>query len=171
MRRALGLAMLFAGLAGCSSSPTGPSTDSAGGVAPDFRATSFTVSQKVPLDLVFFINCANGGAGENVTFSGVLNELFHVTTNGNRFVLNQHFQPQGVKGVGETTGDVYNATGLSQETTISGTVGFTHSFVNNFKLIGPGPGNNLLVHENLQITVNANGTLTVFRDLLTVTCK
>jgi hypothetical protein len=171
MRRALDLVMLFAGLAGCSSSPTEPSTDSTAGTAPDFRATSFTDNQKVPIDFFAFIPCADGGAGEVVDFSGTLHVLLHVTINGTNVVIKQHFQPQGLKGVGETTGDVYNATGVTQDITRSGTVGFTETFVNNFKLIGPGPDNNLLVHENFHVTVNANGTLTVLRDHVTVTCK
>src|SRR5438128_141126 len=28
------------------------------------------------------------------------------------------------------------------------------------RVIGPGPGNNYLVHENLHFTINANGTVT-----------
>ncbi len=171
MRRALGLVMLFAGLAGCSSSPTGPSTDATAGIAPDLRATSFTENQKDPLDFSALIPCAAGGVGEIVDFSGTLHVLLHVTVNGTKVTIKQHFQPQGVKGIGETTGDVYNATGVTQDVSRSGTVGFTETFVNNFKLIGPGPGNNLLVHENLHITVNANGTLTVLKDHVTVTCK
>ena len=171
MRRALGLGILFAALAGCSSSPTGPSADSAAGITPDFKATAFTESLKFTIDLLAFIPCANGGAGELVTFSGTLHEVFHLTINGQNFLLKLHDQPQGLKGVGETTGDVYNATGVTQDKSRSGTVGFTETFVNNFKLIGPGPGNNLLIHENVHVTVNANGTLTVFHDHFTADCK
>jgi hypothetical protein len=171
MRRALGLAILVAGMAGCGSSTTQPSGDSVAGTNPDLRATTFTASDKFPVDIFTFIPCADGGAGEFVSFSGTLHEVFHVTVNGNTFVLKIHDQPQGLKGVGETTGDVYNATGVTQDISRSGTVGFTEAFTNNFKLIGPGPGNNFLLHENFHVTVNGNGTVTVVHDNVTFTCK
>jgi hypothetical protein len=45
------------------------------------------------------------------------------------------------------------------------------TFVNNFRIIGQGPGNNFLVHETMHITLNAAGFLTVFHDNITVDCK
>jgi hypothetical protein len=171
MRRALGLAILVAGMAGCSSSPTGPATDSGADIAPEFRATAFTVNSKFEIDFFTFIPCANGGAGEFVDFSGTLHDIFHVTINGSNFVLRFHDQPQGITGTGESTGDVYHATGVTQEITRSGKVGFTDTFINNFKLIGPGPNNNFLVHENFHVTVNGNATVTVVHDNFTFTCR
>jgi hypothetical protein len=43
--------------------------------------------------------------------------------------------------------------------------------VNNFRIIGQGPGNNYLVHETMHFTINADGTTTVSFDNLTVDCK
>jgi hypothetical protein len=37
--------------------------------------------------------------------------------------------------------------------------------------IGKGPGSNILFHETFHITVNANGTMTVFFDNFSVECK
>ena len=48
---------------------------------------------------------------------------------------------------------------------------FETSFVNNFKIIGPGPGNNLLIHENFHMTVNADGTVTVVIDNTSFSCR
>jgi hypothetical protein len=173
MRRTLGLVILLGGLAGCGSSPTDTSsTESlAPGSEPAARAETFTVSQFFELDIAVFVDCANGGVGENVTLSGTLHDLFHITINGNKVVVKFHDQPQGISGVGEISGDLYHATGVTQETTTTGVIGVTDNFVNNFKIIGPRPGNNFLVHENLHVTVNANGTLTVLRDHVTVECK
>jgi hypothetical protein len=172
MRRALGLA-LFSGLIGCSSGSTDPSSESLtpGSTPQAARAVTFTASSKFEIQFLVFVDCAAGGAGEIVDFSGTLHDLFHVTINGNKFILKFHDQPQGIFGVGETTGDKYKATGVTQETTTSGTVGFTDSFVNNFKIIGQGPGNNFLIHENVHVTVNANNTLTAFHDHFTADCK
>lgn len=45
------------------------------------------------------------------------------------------------------------------------------TFVNNFRIIGQGPDNNFLVHENLHMTVNPNGALTSFVDNFSLTCQ
>ena len=46
------------------------------------------------------------------------------------------------------------------------------TFVNNFKIIGQGEGqNNLLVHETFHITVNPDGTVTAFFDKASVQCN
>ena len=38
---------------------------------------------------------------------------------------------------------------------------FNATFVNNFRWIGPGRGNNFLSHQTFHVTVNANGVTTV----------
>jgi hypothetical protein len=136
-------------------------------------ASQFTENVSVPIDLFAFIPCANGGVGENVQFSGNLHSLVHVTINDNRFTTKTQNQPEGLKGIGAITGDTYNATGVTQDTQngsfINGS--FTYTFINNFKLIGPGTDNNYLVHENFTVTVNANGTVVVTMDNFSVECK
>ena len=88
--------------------------------------------------------CANGGAGETVSLAGTLHEVFHVTIEANG---DAHFkiddQPQGIRGIGQTSGVKYQATGVTQ--TMSNTNPVT--FVNNFRIIGQGPGNNFLIHQ------------------------
>jgi hypothetical protein len=174
MRPALGTLILLGGLAACDAAPTDSSPAGAQdqGSAPSFAVISRTISQRIPVDILVFIPCANGGAGELVHLSGSLHDLFHLTMHPNgRFTLKTHDQPQGISGQGEITGDLYHATGVTQETITNGVVGVTDTFINNFKIIGPGPGNNFLVHETFHVTVNANGTLTVSLDHVTVDCK
>ena len=55
--------------------------------------------------------------------------------------------------MGQTTGDIYQAL-------TGGALEFT--FINNFRLIGPGPDNNLQTHQTIHLTINANGV--VYRD-------
>jgi hypothetical protein len=118
-----------------------------------------------------FVPCANGGAGELVTFEGPLHVLIAVTLDkAGGFHLKEHSQPQGLTGVGADTGDKYQGTGVTQDT-FNGKVGETFTFVNNFRMIGQGPGNNFLVHETLHATVNANGVATVVHDNLSVECR
>jgi hypothetical protein len=120
-----------------------------------------------------FVPCAAGGAGEIVDLAGPLHTLILFTINGNNVSGKFHFQPQGIAGVGETTGEKYQATGVTQESfktaLENGQANLT--FVNNFRIIGQGPGNNLLVHETLHITINADGSLTATHDNFSMDCK
>jgi len=135
------------------------------------RGTTFTDNVKVPIDIFVFVPCAAGGAGEFVVLNGTLHILFRTTIDSKGgFHTKFHFQPQGVTGTGFTTGDKYQGTGVTQGTA-NGKVGFVSTFVNNFKIIGQGPGNNFLIHENFHITVNANGEVTALVDNFSVRCK
>jgi hypothetical protein len=131
------------------------------------------VNDKTDISLGVYIPCAAGGTGEVVDLSGPLHTLVSFTINGNNVSGYFHFQPQGISGTGETTGEKYQATGVTQES-------FKNSFqngqanstyVNNFRIIGQGPGNNFLVHETLHFTINAKGAVTVFHDNFSVACK
>jgi len=100
--------------------------------------------------------------------------MIHFTINGNNVSGVGHFQPQGISGTGETTGDKYQATGVTKD--FSFKLSFQNgqanqTFVNNFRIIGQDSGNNLLVHEVAHITVNANGTVTVSHDNFSAECK
>jgi len=124
-----------------------------------------------PIDIFVFVPCAVGGAGEVVEISGELHDLFDVSTNANGgFHIKGHDNPQGVSGTGQTTGDKYQGTGVTQfEFNLNAGNQFT--FVNNFRIIGQGPGNNFLVHDNFHVTVDANGIVTSFHDNFSVECK
>jgi hypothetical protein len=132
-----------------------------------------TVNQTDTIPIAVFIPCANGGAGEDVSGEIRLHTLITSTVNGNSVSGKFQFKPQGGSLVGETTGDVYRPTGVTQGTfTGSLTNGqFVETDVNNFRIIGPGTGNNLLVHDNFHITFTANGNVTVSHDNPTVDCK
>ena len=137
------------------------------------QALAITVNDFVPFALVTFVPCANGGAGENVLVQGTLHLQDHITINNNRANIKTHAQPQGASGVGLTTGDTYNATGVTQEQDslplINGAFEFT--FVNNFKIIGQGPDNNLLVHQNVHVTITPNGVVTTVVDHQSIECR
>ncbi len=83
-----------------------------------------------------------------------------------------HDQPQGIVGTGLVTGDTYHATGETQETvSLKGAAPYEFTYVNNFRIIESGPGNNFLVHETQHMTVNANGGITAQVDNVSVDCK
>ena len=137
------------------------------------QAITITTNDFVPFAQVVFVPCANGGAGEVVLISGTLHIQQHITINDNRANVKIHFQPQGAGGVGLTTGDTYNAVGVTQEQdSIPITNGaFEFTFINNFRIIGPGPDNNLQVHQTVHTTVNANGDVTSTVDNTSIDCN
>ena len=133
-----------------------------------------TQNISVPLDgFSVFVPCANNGAGELVIFQGNLHVLLSFTINNNRVSGKDHFQPQGLTGTGSVTGDKYQATGVTQSMFSGSLVNgqYQSTYVNNFRIIGQGPGNNLLVQEIAHFTINANGTLTVYFDNFSADCK
>ena len=125
-------------------------------------ATTTTTNEIIPFSQFVFVPCANGGAGEVVEVSGNLHIVTHITINGNNVSQKSHFQPQGAGGVGLTTGDTYNAVGVTQDQSKfslqNGQAEFTS--VNNFRLIGQGQAANFQVHQLVHTTINANGDAT-----------
>jgi len=135
------------------------------------KATTVTNNFTQPLDLLVFVPCAALGAGELVHLTGTLHILFVDIIDDNGGVHSKfHFQPQGVSGTGLITGDKYNAVGETQGT-FNAKVGSEFTFVDNFRVIGQGPGNNFQVHENVHVTFLADGTLTANVDNFSVVCK
>ena len=148
--------------------------DDSATLSPQFAAAAtFTASVKIPINIDVFIPCADGGAGEVVFLSGNLHDMFHITVNDNRFTVSVVSNPQGVSGVGLTTGDEYHGTGVGRFTQtgsfVNGQLSFTS--VNSFKIIGQGRGNNLLIQANFHITFNADGEVTVVVDNFSGECR
>jgi hypothetical protein len=165
------LLVLTAVLAACAESATAPATPD---VAPAFAATTTTTSTVVAFALDVVVPCAAGGAGETVSLTGRLHVLLHTTVNADGTVhVKTHFQPQALGGTGQTTGDNYRGVGVTQDILTVHPGGFpvTSSFINNFRMIGQGRGNNFQVHENAHITINANGDVTVDHSNTNVTCS
>lgn len=131
------------------------------------------INDSTEITFAAFVPCANGGAGEIVSLSGPLHTLISFTVNGNRVSGKTHFQPQGLSGTGLSTGDSYRGVGVTQSQ-FSGSLEngqYTQTSINNFRIIGQGPGNNFTVHENFHFTVNANGELTSYHDNFSADCK
>ncbi|HET7899195.1 MAG TPA: hypothetical protein VFL47_16025 [Flavisolibacter sp.] len=137
------------------------------------RPSSITVNSIEPIAIDVLVPCADNGNGEWVHLEGNLHVLVTFTAKGTRISGIEHFQPQGLSGTGLTTGDKYQATGVTQEF-FQGSLQngqFSYTFINNFRIIGTGPGNNYLVHENAHVTLNANGDITVDHDNFSVDCR
>lgn len=140
---------------------------------PAAQAKIVTNETDVLTDAGSFVPCAAGGAGEAVSGAIRLHVLLTATVNGNNVSGTSHYQPQGGSFVGETTGDTYRATGVTKDT-FKGSLRngqFTETSVNNYRIIGPGSGNNWLIHEVTHETINANGDIAVFFDHSSVDCR
>lgn len=125
----------------------------------------------LPVDMVVWVGCANDGAGEAVALSGTLHaQVQTVQRSATEWITTTHFNPQGVQGYGFSTLDIYRgvgSTGTTQVVTADGTRTIQR---NNFLLIGPGPGNNLVAHVVWHATTDSNGSVVGRVERLTVDC-
>ena len=142
-------------------------------VADAATTTAFTDIFTFPTNIGVFVPCAAGGAGELVFLSGDLHSLFHVTVIGQRYVFRQSTHPQGITGTGLTTGDQYRGTGVTGSVSSGSLTNgqFSDTFVNNFRIIGEGPDNNLLIHETFHVTFNADGEFTTLVTNFSAECR
>ena len=117
-----------------------------------------------------FVPCANGGAGEILSGRIDVHNLVTSTVNDHHTSDRFQFQPHGTM-VGGITGDVYRVTGVTHSTSAGSLQNghYTLTYVNNFRLIGPGPGNNLLVHETAHMTIDGDDVI-VQHDNLSIEC-
>lgn len=128
---------------------------------------------RIPVNLTAFVPCAAGGAGEFVTLTGNLHVLMTMTTNANETHVDMHFQPQGIRGFGSVTDDKYQGTGVTREDVNESNVAFPviFTFINNFRIIGQGPRNNFLLHEDSHFTVDRRGAITSLEDHFSARCR
>ena len=100
-----------------------------------------------------WVPCANGGTGELVTGTIDMHVLVTSTVNENVDVGQFMSAPRGSL-VGQITGDTYRLTGVTRGTYIENLQGdrYVATYINRYRLIGPGPGNNLVVRETTHIT-------------------
>ena len=121
-------------------------------------ATAATTSFRFPVNILA-TDCP-----DPVALTGTLHGVITTVDNGAGGVLvSTNFNPQGVTGVGLVSGRIYHGTGVTHDT-FRAAKGETETFVNNFRLISPGPGGDVIVHELFHVTVNANGTVTASAD-------
>ena len=167
----LGIAV---GIAACAESPS-PVAPRAMNETLGASAEVSSTEQVVPFGMTLWIGCANGGAGENVALGGQVLIRSHeeVSEDGVRRLWT-HVRPLGVIGVGSTTGRMYRGTGGTFEGLVESdgsSEGSVYSMVNNFRIIGQGPGNNLTMHMVLKQAFNAEGELTADVNLSSQSCR
>ncbi len=141
----------------------------ASGLLAVTSASATAVTERVPFD---FVLAPEEGCGEAIQLSGTLLTEFSFTeTSSGNVEVGFHFNPQGITGVGLTSGATYHATGETLgTTTIRANGGISDTFVNNFKIIGEGSAPNFLETDVIHLTVNANGVVTATVDQSMIRC-
>jgi len=165
----LGIAV---GLSACAESPIAPSKviDQ----PPALSAATSSSQLTTPFNRTLWISCANDGAGESVALAGEIEIHSQSTEDANGGVhLSTHVRPSRVIGVGLSTGARYRGTGGTFEAEGYAADGYpaTYTFVNNFRIIGQGPGNNLTMHMTVHQTMNSDGALSADVDLTNSDCN
>ena len=131
-------------------------------------ASARSTTEKIPFDIVL---APEEACGEAIHLSGTLLAQFRTTeTSGGNLAVGFHFNPQGITGVGLTSGATYHATGETQGTTTIKAKGGLDTFVNNFKIIGEGSAQNFLQTDVIHLTVNANGVVTATVEKSMIRC-
>jgi len=135
--------------------------------SPANAANSTTRILRVPLNLSLFLPCAD----EVVNLTGTFIDLFHVTFDQDGAIHLHLLETQSsVAGFGETTGDRYVSTRVNIFN-FSDATALTSTQEMVFHVIGQGPGNDALIRLTNHSTLNADGTLTVAFDNLSVECE
>jgi hypothetical protein len=141
----------------------------ASGLLAVTSASATAVTEKIPFD---FVLAPEEACGEAIHLSGTLLAEFSFTeSSGGNVEIGFHFNPQGITGVGLTSGASYHATGVTLgTTTIKAKGGISDTFVNNFKIIGEGSAPNFLETDVIHLTVNAKGVVTATVEKSMIRC-
>lgn len=125
-----------------------------------------------PINQTVFVTCAARGAGESVTLVGPLHVVVTLTSSGpDRGSFTTLVHPQQVTGIGTTTGTLYRALGMTRWSGHQGSAAeypSTFTFIDNFRIVGPGTGNDLYSRARYRLTINANGEVSVEFDKIVV---
>src|SRR5262245_3686721 len=120
-----------------------------------------------------FVPCAAGGGGEPIYIEGPIHTQISLTINGNNASGNIFANVQGMTATGLITGQKYQVVGMIQQSFKQSCQNgqITSTNINNYRVIGQGPGNNFLLRETLHYTINANGDVTVYHDNISTGCN
>ncbi|MBN1348314.1 hypothetical protein JXJ21_02805 [candidate division KSB1 bacterium] len=182
MKRLCCLILLIAVLgliaSGCQKSQNPVSATSLEENAPSSlnKATTLRkINLKDPMTEIWDVPCAAGGAGEQVATSGTMHIMVHyLIDSDDKWHVTIHENPQNCQGVGLTTGDTYQISGLAQNTwnfVISDTLPFVVTNQNIYRVIGKGPDNNFRSHYTYKLRWNANGDVVIDGSKWDVDCK
>lgn len=112
--------------------------------------------------------------GESVLFNGHINEIGKVMDDGSGgFHARYHLNLQDFSGIGMTSNETYRLIDTANQSINSSGSGlpYEETYVEQFKIVGPGPGNDYILRITFHITFNANGVITADVDKAEWGCK
>jgi hypothetical protein len=122
---------------------------------------------KFPFAADVFVPCANNGVGEIVTVTGTLHAILQLSFDAAGAHFKMFEQPQRVRGIGQTTGTIFQARGVTHEHANRN----PFTFLDTLRLVGQGRAANFSVHQLVHVTVNAHGEVTAFAVHLSAECR
>jgi hypothetical protein len=131
-----------------------------------------TTNIRQPVDIVNFISCANGGAGELIRVTGTGHMVITTTdsANGGRHTT-IHSNVAGLSGIGLTTGTKYRQLGGAREI-FNTNVANEFTFSQTLRLLGLGPdASTLIMTLHQHATVNPHGVFTASFTKQTFSCE
>jgi hypothetical protein len=131
------------------------------------NAQAATTVDQIPLDATIFL-C--DGSAVHLQGQLMITSTWTAMPSGG-FVVASQFQPQGVKGVGVTTGIVYIGTGVTRDLfVVSPSGSLIETFVNEFQIQATSGAESYIVREVFHFVFGPDGTLRVVIDKFSSTC-
>ncbi len=123
-------------------------------------------------EVPFVAIVSNPCLGEMVNLTGTLHLDSTVTVNANNFHMTSHANPQGITGIGQTSGAIYHATGVTRSDSGGSLVdgAAEQTFINRFHIVGDGRTPNFEAFNTVHVTLNADGTMTANVSNISTTC-
>jgi len=132
-------------------------------------ATPFHESLDIVYDFVYSNDCT----GEDIHITGKAQLTFHGQINANRVSFSFHFNTQGLKAIGLTTGTNY-VWHESDNSTYNGPItngAFNNTIILRGDIVAPGRGNNYKYSNSFHVTINAKGEVTALSDDFNFECQ
>jgi hypothetical protein len=124
----------------------------------------------VPFEETLFVPCANGGAGENVTLTGITNFVYQMRWNDQGFSLVYHANSHGVTGVGVSSGETFVGTDGTQGSVMGSWVNnqWIGTTIEQMRIIGN--NTRYIVKYKYHLIVTPDGNVTVSTSEKTIDC-
>lgn len=140
--------------------------------AAEDAATSTKTRSVTPFIVSLLNECYNPPVGETVQISGnVVRSVLDLTVPDQRLMANIKIRFEDVTGVGLTSGITYRVHSIDYTRAVFSSRPFVLSEITTLRLIGGGPGSNMLLTSVFRVIVDDFGAIQFFLSKDKVTCS
>lgn len=125
----------------------------------------------VPYEILVYVPCGNGGAGENVTLTGMANFVYQMIWTDHGFTLVYHDNFNHLTGSGALSGEAFAGSGGTNGTVTGAFENSLWTGTTTRSLRIAGTNTRFTLKYKSHITVAADGTVKVDNDETTADCK